>query len=101
MLPVFSQEKPEPPHKYVVDRVEVHLQSLLFVVDMEGLSDGRALKTILPQINPRKLVRRVPSPRFPNAADSSPTPRSRSATRRSSSTARPTRLPTLRARAGR
>jgi len=24
---------------------------------MEGLSDGRALKTILPQINPRKLVR--------------------------------------------
>lgn len=23
---------------------------------MEGLSDGRALKTILPQINPRKLV---------------------------------------------
>ncbi|KPV72470.1 uncharacterized protein RHOBADRAFT_55930 [Rhodotorula graminis WP1] len=50
------EEKPEPPHKYVVDRVEVHLQSLLFVVDMEGLSDGRALKTILPQINPRKLV---------------------------------------------
>ncbi|BGO93358.1 hypothetical protein NBRC10512_005524 [Rhodotorula toruloides] len=50
------EEKPDPPHKYVVDRVEVPLQALLFVVDMEGLSDGRALKTILPQINARKLV---------------------------------------------
>ncbi|GAA5860663.1 hypothetical protein JCM3774_006244 [Rhodotorula dairenensis] len=50
------EEKPEPPHKYVVDRVEVPLQASIFVVDMEGLSDGRALKTILPQINPRKLV---------------------------------------------
>jgi hypothetical protein len=38
-------------------RVEVPLQASVFVVDMEGLSDGRALKTILPQINPRKLVR--------------------------------------------
>ncbi|GAA6017157.1 hypothetical protein JCM10207_002555 [Rhodosporidiobolus poonsookiae] len=53
---VVEEEPPEPPHKYVVDRVEVHLQAQLFVVDMEGLSDGRALKTILPQINPRKLV---------------------------------------------
>ncbi|GAA5881219.1 hypothetical protein JCM16303_004848 [Sporobolomyces ruberrimus] len=52
----IEEEKPEPPHKYVVDKVQLHLQSLLFVVDMEGLSDGRALKTILPQINPRKLV---------------------------------------------
>ncbi|GAA5902829.1 cleavage polyadenylation factor subunit CFT2 [Sporobolomyces salmoneus] len=51
-----EEEKPEAPHKYVVDKVQLHLQSLLFVVDMEGLSDGRALKTILPQINPRKLV---------------------------------------------
>ena len=53
----LPQEKPEPPHKYVVDRVEVPLQASVFVVDMDGLSDGRALKTILPQINPRKLVR--------------------------------------------
>ncbi|GAA5964649.1 hypothetical protein JCM3765_007657 [Sporobolomyces pararoseus] len=51
-----EEDKPEAPHKYVVDKVQLHLQSLLFVVDMEGLSDGRALKTILPQINPRKLV---------------------------------------------
>lgn len=40
----------------------MHLQAQLFVVDMEGLSDGRALKTILPQINPRKLVRPAPLP---------------------------------------
>ncbi|GAA6060200.1 hypothetical protein JCM10212_002279 [Sporobolomyces blumeae] len=53
---MVEEEKPEAPHKYVVDKVELHLQSRLFVVDMEGLSDGRALKTILPQINPRKLV---------------------------------------------
>jgi cleavage and polyadenylation specificity factor subunit 2 len=26
-------------------------------VDMEGLNDGRAVKTIVPQVNPRKMVR--------------------------------------------
>lgn len=51
------QDKPELPHKYVVDQVVVNLMCTLFVVDMEGQADGRALKTILPQINPRKLVR--------------------------------------------
>lgn len=50
-------EQPEAPHKYIVENVEVPLNCSLFVVDMEGASDGRALKTILPQINPRKLVR--------------------------------------------
>lgn len=28
----------------------------LLFVDMEGLNDGRAVKTIVPQINPRKMV---------------------------------------------
>lgn len=51
------QDKVDPPHKYVVEQVEVHLRCSLFVVDMEGRTDGRAIKTILPQINPRKLVR--------------------------------------------
>ncbi|BGP18072.1 hypothetical protein JCM10213_008391 [Rhodosporidiobolus nylandii] len=50
------EQPPEPPHRFVSERVEIELQAMLFVVDMEGLSDGRALKTILPQINPRKLV---------------------------------------------
>lgn len=47
----------EPPHKYVVEHVDADLACSLFVVDMEGKTDGRAIKTILPQINPRKLVR--------------------------------------------
>ena len=28
----------------------------LLFVDMEGLNDGRAVKTIVPQVNPRKMV---------------------------------------------
>ncbi|KAK4705180.1 cleavage and polyadenylation specificity factor subunit 2, partial [Phenoliferia sp. Uapishka_3] len=50
------EEKVEPPHKYIVEQVDAHLLCSLFVVDMEGRTDGRAIKTILPQINPRKLV---------------------------------------------
>lgn len=46
----------DPPHKFVVDKVEVVMVCALLVVDMEGQTDGRSLKTILPQINPRKLV---------------------------------------------
>lgn len=46
----------DPPHKFVVDRVEVAMACGLLVIDMEGQTDGRSLKTILPQINPRKLV---------------------------------------------
>lgn len=36
--------------------VEVHLSCRLFYVDMEGLNDARAVKTIVPQVNPRKMV---------------------------------------------
>jgi hypothetical protein len=28
----------------------------LLFVDMEGLNDGRAVKTIVPQVSPRKMV---------------------------------------------
>ncbi|KAK4049853.1 hypothetical protein OIV83_003909 [Microbotryomycetes sp. JL201] len=51
-----AEEPVEAPHKYVVEVVQVPLSCLLLAIDMEGASDGRALKTILPQINPRKLV---------------------------------------------
>ena len=61
------QIKAEAPHKYIVEEVQAGLFCSLFVVDMEGASDGRALKTILPQINPRKLVSRAPSCRAPGA----------------------------------
>ena len=37
--------------------VEVQLACRLLFVDLEGLNDGRAVKTIVPQVNPRKMVR--------------------------------------------
>jgi hypothetical protein len=36
--------------------IDVQLACRLLFVDMEGLNDGRAVKTIVPQINPRKMV---------------------------------------------
>lgn len=47
----------EPPSKYIKREVDVQLACRLFFVDMEGLNDGRAVKTIVPQVNPRKMVR--------------------------------------------
>ncbi|KAF8812259.1 cleavage and polyadenylation specificity factor subunit [Phlegmacium glaucopus] len=46
----------EPPSKYVTNDVEVQLACRLLFVDMEGLNDGRAVKTIVPQVNPRKMI---------------------------------------------
>ncbi|KAE9410142.1 cleavage and polyadenylation specificity factor subunit [Gymnopus androsaceus JB14] len=46
----------EPPSKFVTSEVEVQMACRLLFVDMEGLSDGRAIKTIIPQISPRKMV---------------------------------------------
>ena len=45
------------PSKFVVEQVEVPLNCQLLYVDMEGLNDGRAIKTIVPQVNPRRMVR--------------------------------------------
>ncbi|KDN51357.1 hypothetical protein K437DRAFT_254952 [Tilletiaria anomala UBC 951] len=44
------------PSKFVVDKVQLHLQCHLAFVEMEGLNDGRALKTVLPQLLPRRLI---------------------------------------------
>ncbi|KAF5358936.1 hypothetical protein D9758_004760 [Tetrapyrgos nigripes] len=46
----------EPPSKFVTSDVEVQMACRLLFVDMEGLSDGRAVKTIVPQISPRKMI---------------------------------------------
>ncbi|KAL0570092.1 hypothetical protein V5O48_011867 [Marasmius crinis-equi] len=46
----------EPPSKFVSSEVEVQMACRLLFVDMEGLSDGRAIKTIIPQISPRKMI---------------------------------------------
>ncbi|KAJ7094593.1 beta-lactamase-like protein [Mycena belliarum] len=46
----------EPPSKFVSNKVEVQMACRLLFVDMEGLNDGRAVKTIVPQVNPRKMI---------------------------------------------
>ncbi|GJE84228.1 cleavage and polyadenylation specificity factor subunit-like protein [Phanerochaete sordida] len=52
-----GEKKPqEPPSKFVTNEVEVQLACRLLFVDLEGLNDGRAVKTIVPQVNPRKMI---------------------------------------------
>ncbi|KAI0048061.1 hypothetical protein FA95DRAFT_1558455 [Auriscalpium vulgare] len=46
----------EPPSKYVATIVEVQLACRLLFIDLEGLNDGRATKTIIPKVNPRKMI---------------------------------------------
>ncbi|KAI7899636.1 beta-lactamase-like protein [Cokeromyces recurvatus] len=46
----------ESPTKYTSNNEKLSVQCLLRYVDLEGLSDGRSIKTILPQIAPRKLI---------------------------------------------
>ncbi|KAN0126510.1 Beta-lactamase-like protein [Russula decolorans] len=46
----------EVPSKYVSTVVEVQLACRLLFVDLEGLNDGRAIKTIIPKVAPRKLI---------------------------------------------
>lgn len=46
----------EKPTKYTSSDEKLHIKCQLRYVDLEGLSDGRSMKTILPQIAPRKLV---------------------------------------------
>ena len=56
ILKSFKKAIDEPPSKFVSSEVEVQLACRLLFVDMEGLNDGRAVKTIVPQVNPRKMV---------------------------------------------
>jgi len=54
----------EVPSKYDVSTVvEVQLACRLLFVDLEGLNDGRATKTIIPKVAPIKLVNLSPSAR--------------------------------------
>jgi cleavage and polyadenylation specificity factor subunit 2 len=52
----LPQVQEEPPSKFITTDVVVQLACRLLFVDLEGLNDGRAVKTIVPQINPRKMV---------------------------------------------
>ncbi|KDQ20588.1 hypothetical protein BOTBODRAFT_100390 [Botryobasidium botryosum FD-172 SS1] len=47
---------PEPPSKFITEEIDIRLACKLFYVDLEGLNDGRAVKTIIPQVNPRKMI---------------------------------------------
>ena len=47
---------PEPPHKFVIQDITVQVRCKILAVDMEGKADGRALRSILPLIEPKKLV---------------------------------------------
>jgi hypothetical protein len=54
----LQKEPPEPPSKYIQEEINVDLKCSIFYVDMEGLHDGRAIKTIIPSLNPRRVVSR-------------------------------------------
>ncbi|KAJ9110484.1 hypothetical protein QFC19_001610 [Naganishia cerealis] len=51
-----QKEPPEPPSKYISEDVNVDLNCNIFYVDMEGLHDGRAIKTMIPSLNPRRVI---------------------------------------------
>ncbi|KAK7695750.1 hypothetical protein QCA50_000387 [Cerrena zonata] len=46
----------EPPSKFITTEVDVQLACRLLFVDLEGLHDGRAVKTIVREVNPRKMI---------------------------------------------
>ncbi|WFD29973.1 hypothetical protein MSPP1_000987 [Malassezia sp. CBS 17886] len=46
----------QPPSKYVCETLCAAVRCHVLYVDLEGLNDGRALKTLLPQLQPRRLV---------------------------------------------
>ncbi|KAI7888717.1 beta-lactamase-like protein [Mucor mucedo] len=52
----FFLGRDDTPTKYTSSDETLHIKCQLRYVDLEGLSDGRSIKTILPQIAPRKLI---------------------------------------------
>ncbi|KAG8749879.1 hypothetical protein FRC12_013176 [Ceratobasidium sp. 428] len=46
----------EPPSKFISEVMEIQLRCQVMFIDMEGLNDGRSVKTIIPQVNPRKMI---------------------------------------------
>ncbi|KAL1412941.1 hypothetical protein Q8F55_000690 [Vanrija albida] len=49
-------EVQEPPSKFVSEEVTIDLHASIEFVDMDGLMDGQATKTIIAKLQPRKLV---------------------------------------------
>ncbi|KAI0700782.1 beta-lactamase-like protein [Cytidiella melzeri] len=51
-----NKQPQEPPSKFITTVAEVQLACRLLFVDVESLNDGRAVKTIVPQVNPRMMI---------------------------------------------
>ncbi|KAG8961095.1 hypothetical protein FRC03_005791 [Tulasnella sp. 419] len=51
-----KMDPPEPPSKFVTATIDVKVRCWVAYVDLEGLNDGRAVKMIVPQVNPRKMI---------------------------------------------
>lgn len=60
----------EVPSKYITAQISIQMKCKVFFVDLEGVQDGRALKNILPHVNPRRLVRLPTTLRRRNKANS-------------------------------
>ncbi|CAH7669574.1 beta-lactamase-like protein [Phakopsora pachyrhizi] len=52
----LNQAELELPSKFVSNTQEVEIKCKVLRIDLEGKADGRALKTIIPQINPKTIV---------------------------------------------
>ncbi|PWN48381.1 hypothetical protein IE53DRAFT_389433 [Violaceomyces palustris] len=44
------------PSKFITEELEIEISCKVAFIDMEGLNDGRALKTLIPQLHPRRLI---------------------------------------------
>lgn len=50
-------ERPaEVPSKFTVEQLSAAVRCHVLYIDMQGLNDGRALKTLVPQLQPRRLI---------------------------------------------
>ncbi|WRT67711.1 uncharacterized protein IL334_004683 [Kwoniella shivajii] len=48
--------QPEAPSKYISETFTLDLKASIFFVDMDGLHDGQSIKTIIADLQPRKLI---------------------------------------------
>ncbi|PVF96449.1 hypothetical protein CPB86DRAFT_736678 [Serendipita vermifera] len=46
----------EAPSKFIKERISIDMRCQVYFIDLEGVHDGRALKNILPHVNPRRII---------------------------------------------
>ena len=56
-----QQAVQEPPSKFITEEINLELKASIFYVDMDGMHDGQAIKTIISDLQPRRLVRLLAS----------------------------------------